>query len=278
MKKCFVRIKNLFDFVQVDYSFIVLMILAFLLDSIKLYFLYVIFIILHEMAHLFVAKRLGYLPEKMKLTMFGASLEGFDDFFLFDEIKIVLAGPLFNLFIVVGCYLSFWFYPESFEFLNNVLIVNESILFFNLLPIFPLDAGRLLLCFSSIKRGRRDGLKFVKKISMFFVFMLFCLSIISFFFVFNFTLGFASINLCVLLFESSNGTSFKREILFRKKLKKLQNGIVQKCVYIKEGYPKQLLLKFIDGEHYFCFIFVDQNFCEKHRLDEYELMIELGLI
>lgn len=278
MKKIFSKVRGLFSFVKVDYSFILLLILFFLLDSIKVYFFYVVFIILHELMHMWIAKRLGYLPEKLRLTMFGASLEGFDDFLPVDEIKIVLAGPLFNLFIIVCCYLSFWFYPESFEFLNDILVVNQSILFFNLIPIFPLDAGRLLLCFASLKRGRANGLKFVKRVSMFFVLLFFVLSMISFFFIFNFALGFVAVNLCVLLFESSKGTSFKREIVFRKKLARLDKGIKQRVIYVKLGYPQALLLKFIDGEHYFRFIFVDENFCEMNCIDEYQLMLKLGFI
>ena len=84
--------------------------------------------------------------------------------------------------------------------------------------------------------------------------------------------------MCVLLFESSKGTSFKREIVFRKKLARLDKGIKQRVIYVKLGYPQALLLKFIDGEHYFRFIFVDENFCEMNCIDEYQLMLKLGFI
>ena len=278
MQSKFKLLGRFFRLVKIDYSFILLLVLAFFLDSIFTYFLYVVFIILHELSHMLVAKKLGYLPSKLKLTMFGASLEGFDDFLLWDEIKIVLAGPLFNLFIVVACYLSFWFYPESYEFLNEVLLVNESILLFNLLPIFPLDAGRLVLCFSSIKKGRSYGLKIVKRLSLFLIAMLFCLSILSVFFIYNFALGFTSLNLCLLLFQSSSGTSYKREVLLRRKIKRLSKGISEKRVYVFKDYPKNLLLKFIDAEHYFIFVFVDEKFKELECVGESELLEELGFI
>lgn len=278
MKKLIARIKAFFSFVSIDYSFLCLLVLAFFLDFVRIYFLYVIFIVLHELSHLFVARKLGYFPKKLKLTFFGASLEGFDDFLLADEIKIVLAGPLFNLFCVVACYLSFWFYPESFEFLNDVLTVNKAILMFNILPIFPLDAGRLFLCLLSIKNGRRKALDKLKKISFIFVLIMFFISIVSFVFAFNFTLGFVSLNLCILLFESSRGTSFKREVLLKKKLRRLDKGIEQKTVFVPVGYSKNLLLKFIDGEHYFKFVFVDENFKTLEEIDEYELLKLLGFI
>lgn len=275
INRLFSKIKS---FLSIDLSFLVLIILALLLDSLRIYLLYVIFIILHEMAHFLVAKKLGYLPRKIKLSVFGATLEGFDDFLVIDEIKIVLAGPLFNLFIVICCYLSFWFYPESYSFLSDVLLVNQMILLFNVLPIFPLDMGRLFLCLIAIKKGRRNSLKIIKKFSLFFVVCLFVFSVIFIKKDFAFSLGFAAINLCILLFETSNGTSFKREISFRKKLAKLGSGINQKTIFVKSDYPENLLLKFIDGENYFVFVFVDENFKEVKRIDELILMKNLGFI
>ena len=42
------------------------------------------------MSHFLVAKKLGYIPNKIRLTFFGASLEGYDDFLISDEIKIAV--------------------------------------------------------------------------------------------------------------------------------------------------------------------------------------------
>ena len=278
MKKLVLMLGKMFSFIKIDYSFFLLLILFYILDDITFYLVYLVFLILHELCHLLVAKKFGYLPNKLKLTAFGASLEGYDDFLLSDEIKIVLAGPIFNLVVVIFCYLSFWFYPESYSYLNTILLVNLSILIFNMLPIFPLDCGRLVLCLISKKMGRRNAVRKVKNISLILVVFMFFISILSFFFYFNFSLGFVSLNLCLLLFDSCSGTSFKREISLRKKIKRLGKGVPQKMLFIKEDYPKQLLLKFIDGEHYFVFVFVNEKFEELGRIDEYSLLHELGFI
>ncbi len=278
MKKIFILIKGFVSFVKIDYSFFVLLALFYLLGDILIYVYYFVFIILHELTHLVVAKKLGYFPKKLKLTAFGASLEGFDDFFLSDEIKIVLAGPIFNLVVIILCYLSFWFSPESFEFLNDILIANQAILCFNILPIFPLDAGRLVLCVLSKKYGRGKALKVVKYCSLVLIILMFLISMISFVFYFNFSLGFVALNLCLLLFGSANGTSFKREIILRKKIDRLSRGLSQKVIYVNENFRETLLLRFIDAEHYFIFVFVDDNLNEKKRMDEYELLKKLGFI
>ena len=150
--KGFLRKKTkFFSNVCIDYSLILFLILSIVIEEVKIYFLFLLFIVLHELVHFFVAKRYGYMPQKIKFTVFGAALEGYDDFFVKDEFKIIISGPLFNFAVMIFCYLSFWFYPESFEFLDDILVVNKAILFFNLLPVFPLDSGRIILCFLSYK-------------------------------------------------------------------------------------------------------------------------------
>lgn len=278
MKRFRSKLKSFFQFFKVDYSFVCLLILMCLLDMLKFYVLYIIFILLHELSHLLVAKHLGYLPKRLKLTVFGAALEGFDDFLVLDEIKIVFAGPLFNLVIVVLCYLCFWFQPESYEYLYDVLIVNQTILLFNVLPIFPLDFGRVLLSLCSIKNGRREAVKIIRKVSFFFMIVLFICSIFIFLFSLNLSLGLACVNLCILLFESTSGTSFKREIVLRKKLKRLNRGVAQRIIYVNANLDEKFLLKFIDGDYYYVFVFVDESFRELKRIEEFELLKNLGFI
>ena len=185
---------KILSFFKFDFSFLFLFLLALFLDEIKIYFMYVIFIILHELSHFFVAKKLGYLPEKIHLTFFGASLEGYDDFLFCDEIKIVFAGPIFNLIVIIFCYLSFWFNPETYNFLNDILIVNWSILLFNILPIFPLDMGRILLAFYSKNNMRLDAIFKVKRLSFLIIIFMFILFLMSFFFDYNFSFGFVCVN------------------------------------------------------------------------------------
>ena len=172
------KIKQRFSFLNIDLSFFLLFILACFLDSIRIYVVYVVFIILHELSHFFVAKKLGYMPEKIHLSFFGASLEGYDDFNFYDEIKIVFAGPVFNLCVIVLCYVMFWFFPVTSVVLNDVLTANLSILFFNILPIYPLDMGRFLLAKFSQTNCRTDAVNKVKNLSFFVIICLFILFLI----------------------------------------------------------------------------------------------------
>ncbi len=272
------KITKICTFFKIDLSFAVVLMVAFLLGEIKFYVCYILFMLLHELSHLFVAKKLGYLPSKIRVGVFGAKLEGDDDFTLRDEIKIVLAGPLFNLIIVVFCYLSFWFNPESYEFLYDVLIANWTLLIFNALPIFPLDMGRFLLASLSLKIDRLKATKLVKRFSVALILLLFLIYIISAFNNLNFSLGFVCVNLMSLCLTSSKDTSYKRQLFVKRKFKKLTSGLPEKNIYVSENLPNYSLFKFIDDSHYINFVFLSSTLEETGRMTEVELYKSLNML
>ena len=233
---------------------------------------------MHELSHFFVAKKLGYIPEKVHLSFFGASLEGYDDFNFYDEIKIILAGPIFNGFVVVFCYVMFWLFPEMSVIFDDVLPANLSILFFNILPIYPLDMGRFMFANLSKKRSRLNSLNLIKKLSMYLIFLLFFLFLISFFFEFNFALGFVCVNLMSLLFSNSKSTSYKRQFFVHKKLEGLSKGLFERRVYVDSKIDKIKLFKFIDNTHYYTFVFLDEDGSQVDEMSEIEFYRDNNLI
>ena len=66
--------------------------------------------------------------------------------------------------------------------------------------------------------------------------------------------------------------------MLRKKIKRLGHGVPKKTIFIDENYPEYLLLKFIDAEHYFVFVFVNEKFEKKREIDEYNLLLKLGFM
>lgn len=272
------KLKKKCSFLKIDISFFVIFVVSILLDSAKLYLCYLVFGCLHELSHYLVAKHYGYLPKKIHLSFFGASLEGYDDFLIRDEIKVILAGPMFNLTMVCLCYISFWFYPESSIFLHDILIANLSLFVFNMMPIFPLDFGRILLAVTSIKYSRLEAVKRVKKWSLFVICLLFVLFLISLGVNYNFSFGFMITNLAFLCLSSAKDTSFKRQVFARKKIEKLKSGLSERNIYVKSGTENFRLFKFIDDSHFVNFVFVDENFCVEKKLTEIEFYKENDLI
>lgn len=113
-----------------------------------LFFLFLM-LSLHEGAHMLVAALFHYPMEGVIVYPFGlcAKMKTLGMGSVWQEILIILAGPCMHLF-----------FPFLFSLLASCDVIssgyqvylcnlNTSILIFNLLPIYPLDGGRLLQSF-----------------------------------------------------------------------------------------------------------------------------------
>lgn len=113
-------------------------------------------VLLHECAHARVAKKLGYELNVIKLMPYGAALCGNVQLKPKHEVMIAVAGPVFNLFVAVVIAAVWWVLPSSYMFTQAFCYANVYIGLFNLLPVYPLDGGRVMLAVLSqkIKRGK----------------------------------------------------------------------------------------------------------------------------
>ncbi|SHJ95451.1 stage IV sporulation protein FB [Anaerobranca californiensis DSM 14826] len=108
--------------------------LGMLVDSLLIFLV----VIVHEIGHVIVAKKLNYHVESIELLPIGGVAKIYEGDYnkSSDEWFIALSGPVNNiLFIIV-----LLFFPQS----DRLIKYNLTLLIFNLLPAFPLDGGRLL--------------------------------------------------------------------------------------------------------------------------------------
>lgn len=110
-----------------------------------------LFVSLHEMAHVITALLLGSKFSEILITPIGerAIIRNMELLAQRERFLILITGPLLNL--TIG------FLLKSLE-QSNVWVpfladLNLAIGFFNLLPIFPLDGGRILLLILENKIG-----------------------------------------------------------------------------------------------------------------------------
>lgn len=104
---------------------------------------YLLALILHELAHVFVAIKRGYKVKYVHLSMFGLAVELDAEIDNKDAFAINLAGPMFNLILCVLCLACYTIFPQSNKLLNNFCTCNLVLSFFNLLPVYPLDGGKI---------------------------------------------------------------------------------------------------------------------------------------
>ncbi|MDI6710558.1 MAG: site-2 protease family protein [Thermoanaerobacterales bacterium] len=102
-------------------------------------------VLLHELAHVWTARRLGMTVSKVELLPFGG-VARIDSALALDpprEMLVAAAGPVSNL-ILIGLALGLSRYGYWHEELGPFFIQTNLLLFlFNLLPGLPLDGGRV---------------------------------------------------------------------------------------------------------------------------------------
>jgi len=129
----------------------------------------------HEAAHFFVAKSFGYKLNALKLMPYGAVLsgEGIRDEEMF---PVAIAGPALNLFLALILVAMWWVFPVTYNYTLNLFRLNIALGAFNLLPLYPLDGGRIVLSFCKDKRKALKKLKLANIVSSCLFMVLFILS------------------------------------------------------------------------------------------------------
>jgi len=107
-------------------------------------------ILIHELAHAFMAQRYGLVVKEIELNLIGGFTKiNEEPTTPSSEQNIVLAGPISNLILGIILLIIFnnilievpnWLYISLFySGISNIILA-----FFNLIPAFPLDGGRIL--------------------------------------------------------------------------------------------------------------------------------------
>ncbi|WP_226482432.1 CBS domain-containing protein [Natrinema amylolyticum] len=106
-------------------------------------------VVLHELGHSLTAQRYGFPIDSITLWLFGgiaAFSEMPEDWR--QELNIAVAGPIVSVLVGIGTYALFVATPESFSGVRFVLgylaVLNVALAFFNMIPAFPMDGGRVL--------------------------------------------------------------------------------------------------------------------------------------
>ncbi|WP_337019047.1 site-2 protease family protein [Oceanobacillus massiliensis] len=115
--------------------------------------LFIIFflVLFHELGHFTAASMFKWRIRNIVLWVFGGVVdtEEHGNKSIKEEAIVTLAGPFQHLIIFFLCLFLelFQFIPASI--LELVLYYNTMLLFFNLIPVWPLDGGKLLLLITS---------------------------------------------------------------------------------------------------------------------------------
>ncbi len=176
--------------VEVHPSFFLLMAFGIYMGSGIFVAFSALFSFSHELVHGAVAKLLGYHPEKISFGLFGGVLHLRNGFINpIDELAIHLSGPFFNLIMASIFYTIlqnkhfitqkvFFLEVGSLEtFITPLMLANLVICFFNILPFYPLDGGKVILIYLAFFLGYGVAEKLSNIFSVIFSIFLFFLGV-----------------------------------------------------------------------------------------------------
>jgi stage IV sporulation protein FB len=113
--------------------------------------LFIIFV--HEMGHAVAASFFSWRIKKISFLPFGgvAEIDEHGNRPLREEVIVTLAGPLQHLWLIGAGYILYEMNVMPNDLYQLFLKYNFMVLIFNLLPIWPLDGGKLLFLVLSVK-------------------------------------------------------------------------------------------------------------------------------
>lgn len=215
---------------RIDLKIFVFLILFYFTKQIELYACIMIFALIHEIGHLVAGILMGMKPEKLELMPFGISISFKINVKQYNqkikngnmqEIKkiiVALAGPITNFLIILITF------NLKLEAIKAIIIIytNLLIMIFNLLPIYPLDGGRILKGILHINIGKRKAEKYVNIISNITVITIATISSILILYIQNISIFLIDIYLFYLVIKEN--LKYKRREEIYKKI--LENEII----------------------------------------------------
>ncbi|CAM3733594.1 M50 family metallopeptidase [Cohnella lubricantis] len=129
-------------------------------------------VLLHELGHLAMALRFGWTVREIKLLPFGGVLEVEDAGGVpaREEALVAIAGPLQNVILAAFAWLATAFGWVDSRWADGFVQANAIIALFNLLPVMPLDGGKLMQTWMSLRIPYHRTLLWSMRISLLFSF------------------------------------------------------------------------------------------------------------
>ena len=251
--------------IKIKFSFLFLLLIMFFLNCFEKFILIFIFVSLHEFGHIIVGRIFSVKTEKVIITPVGetAIMKDIDNITNIKKFIIYMAGPLVN--IIFGLI----FFSLKNDFLANI---NFLIAGFNLLPIYPLDGGRVLILILNKFFPVMITNKIIFRLGIFFSLVFIFLGIIQInLFPYNMTLLCIGIYLFKIKYKMYFNMTFDFYKHIMKNKKNSEPIAPLKVFYLDEKFEIKKLLKNFYFETYSMFYVLVNNKFEK-KLFEWDII------
>lgn len=164
--------------IKINLKIFAFAVIFYLTGQIKIYGILMIFAFIHELGHLIMGVLLGFRPRSLKIMPLGLAI-CFSAFpkdynckikktnqLTIKKMVIAMAGPITNLLLIIAFLLN----PSSHILgIDRIIMIYSNLLIaiFNLIPIYPLDGGRILKYIICLEAGRRKASAYINTVSNF---------------------------------------------------------------------------------------------------------------
>lgn len=198
--------------IKVNLQIFLFIIIFVLTHQIEIYAWVMLFAFIHELGHMLAGIILKLKPKTLNLMPFGISITfeayGYKKLIEIKKIIIALVGPLTNFLIAI-----FAMILHIEETLKEMIVYSNILIgIFNLIPIYPLDGGRIL---KGIIRSKFSGIKseeLINKISNLTIILLTTISSIAILYFKNLAIFFILVYLWMIVIKENRKHSMKKKI------------------------------------------------------------------
>lgn len=161
--------------IKINLKIFIFIIIFCLTRQIEMYGLLMIFAFFHELGHLLTGVILGFRPQSLSINPVGLSVsfrikaEDYNEkvkngnMLALKQLCIALGGPAVNFILVI---LFMVFNLKIFNISREFVIYSNILIgLFNLIPIYPLDGGRVLKNLLHILDGLKNSYIYINMIS-----------------------------------------------------------------------------------------------------------------
>jgi stage IV sporulation protein FB len=277
-------IKNSSKYFYIHPLFYFVLIVAIFTQNLKKVAILYMIAVIHELFHLIIARNFKIKIECVKVMPFGITLKIKDNYIPKPEHEIIvaIAGPFSNALMMFIAFFVKIYYLLDTDDITFFIFANIVIGVINLIPVLPLDGGRILKAILTIQWGFIKAFNFTLKVTKIISFFLFILGIYMLYLTrFNFSLLLIA---AFLIFNianerQNNNLMVMKEIVYYKE-KLLKEGIFKaKNIVVIYNLPAQKLLKNFSYNHFHLVTVIDSKMNIIGTLTEAQIiegLVDLG--
>lgn len=214
--------------ITIDLKIFLFALIFVITNQIEFYVILMVYAIIHELGHLLCGIILKLKAETFNIIPFGLQISFSADLDLYNEkikngnkicIKrmiLAIAGPLTN-FVIVAILITLskiGINTENIFLGETAVYANILIGMFNLIPIYPLDGGRILKEIINIRSGMKKSYYYINKISNITMICLMFISSILLLYIHNIAILIILAYLGYLVIKQNRIYKIKQRILY----------------------------------------------------------------